>query len=204
VFLLPDVETCHHPLGILRRRVREFPVAEHPGNQNCGGRSARQTKTKEFFVNNESLPESVTQPPDLEGLTVLGRPAKPSRNLEAFPNRTPGRYYLVTLEADEFTCLCPITSQPDFARIRVQYVPDDKIVESKSFKLYLWSFRDEGAFHEHVINRILDDLVKVLDPHWCKVTGIFNIRGGIGITVQAEYTKTLEARRQWAPGDNHP
>ena len=138
-----------------------------------------------------------TQPSDLEGLTFLGHQAAPSKKLEAFPNRTPGRYYQVTLETSEFTCLCPVTGQPDFATIRVQYTPDQKVVESKSFKLYLWSFRDEGAFHEHVVNRILDDLVDILDPHWCKVTGIFNIRGGIGITVEAEHTKTAEARRQW-------
>ena len=145
-----------------------------------------------------------TQSSDLEGLTILGRPAKPSKKLEAFPNRTPGRFYLVTLESDEFTCLCPITGQPDFAKIRIQYVPDEKIVESKSLKLYLWSYRDEGAFHEHVVNRILDDLVGILDPHWCKVSGTFNIRGGIGITVQAEHTKTPEARKQWETDLSNP
>jgi 7-cyano-7-deazaguanine reductase len=138
-----------------------------------------------------------TAPSDLEGLSILGRPAQPSKKLEAFPNRTPGRYYLVTLSTDEFTCLCPMTGQPDFASIRVQYVPDQKVVESKSFKLYLWSYRNEGAFHEHVVNQILDDLVQVLDPHWIRVTGVFNVRGGIGITVEAEQTRTPEARRQW-------
>ena len=134
---------------------------------------------------------------DKNTLTILGKPAKPSKKLEAFPNRTPERYYAVTLETDEFTCLCPITGQPDFAAIKIVYVPDKKVVESKSFKLYLWSYRNEGAFHEHVINQILDDLLKVLDPHWCKVTGIFNMRGGIGITVEAEHTKTPQAREQW-------
>ncbi|NOX37037.1 MAG: NADPH-dependent 7-cyano-7-deazaguanine reductase QueF [Calditrichaeota bacterium] len=131
---------------------------------------------------------------EFKDLTLLGRKAQPSKKLEAFPNRTPDRYYLVTLETNEFTCLCPITGQPDFATIRVEYVPDQKIVESKSFKLYLWSYRNEGVFHEHVVNRILDDLVKTLDPHWCRVVGIFNIRGGIGITVDAEHTRTPEAR----------
>lgn len=140
----------------------------------------------------------MTLPSDLNDLTFLGKKAKPSKKLEAFPNRTPGRYYLVTLETDEFTCLCPATGQPDFASIRVQYVPDEKIVESKSFKLYIWSFRDEGVFHEHVVNQILDDLVAVLDPHWCRVSGIFNIRGGIGISVEAEHTKTPAARQQWS------
>ena len=138
-----------------------------------------------------------TEPSDLQGLTILGKESQPSKTLEAFPNRTPGRYYRVTLEADEFTCLCPMTGQPDFARLLVQYVPDQKVVESKSFKLYLWSFRNEGVFHEHVINQILDDLVRTLEPHWCRVTGIFNIRGGIKITVDAEHTRTAEARRQW-------
>ncbi len=134
---------------------------------------------------------------DLAGLTALGGTSQPSKNLEAFPNRTPERLYLVTLETSEFTCLCPKTGQPDFATIRVDYVPDQKIVESKSFKLYLWSYRNEGAFHEHAVNTILSDLVKALDPHWCKVRGIFNIRGGIGITVEAEHTKTPAARQQW-------
>jgi 7-cyano-7-deazaguanine reductase len=138
-----------------------------------------------------------TDPSDLQELTLLGNQAQPSKNLEAFPNRTPGRYYLVTLETSEFTCLCPKTGQPDFATIHVDYIPDQKVVESKSFKLYLWSYRNEGAFHEHVVNRILDDLLAVLDPHWCLVTGTFNIRGGIGITVKAEHTKTPQARQQW-------
>lgn len=139
----------------------------------------------------------MTQPSDLEGLTLLGREARPGKKLEAFPNRTPDRFYLVTLESDEFTCVCPATGQPDFATIRIQYVPDEHIVESKSLKLYLWSYRDEGVFHEHVVNQILDDLVKTLEPHWIKVTGIFNIRGGIGITVEAEHTKTPGARETW-------
>ena len=143
----------------------------------------------------------LTEPSDLEGLTLLGGKAEPSKKLEAFPNRSPERYYLVTLETNEFTCLCPMTGQPDFANIRVQYVPDERVVESKSFKLYIWSYRNEGAFHEHVINRILEDLVKTLDPHWCKVTGVFNIRGGIGITVEAEHVKTPEARLQWGSGN---
>ena len=138
-----------------------------------------------------------TLPSDLDDLTLLGRKAEPSKSLEAFPNRTPDRYYLVSLETNEFTCVCPATGQPDFAKIRIQYVPDKKIVESKSLKLYFWSFRDEGVFHEHVVNQILDDLVHALDPHWCKVTGEFDVRGGIGITVESEHTKTPEARTQW-------
>ena len=131
---------------------------------------------------------------EFKDLTILGGKARPSKNLEAFPNRAPGRYYRVILETDEFTCLCPITGQPDFARIRVEYVPAEKIVESKSYKLYLWSYRNEGVFHEHVVNQILDDLVRALDPHWIKVTGAFRVRGGITITVEAEHVRTPEAR----------
>ncbi|MFU8771472.1 MAG: preQ(1) synthase [Anaerolineales bacterium] len=136
----------------------------------------------------------MTEPSDLEDLTILGRQVKPGKKLETFPNRAPQRYYLVTLETDEFTCVCPMTGQPDFATIQVQYIPDKKIVESKSFKLYLWSFRDEGVFHEHVTNQMLEDLRAALDPHWIKVKGEFKPRGGIGITVEAEHTKTPEAK----------
>jgi len=138
-----------------------------------------------------------TSQSDVQNLSILGQPTQPSKKLEAFPNHSPDRFYLVTLETNEFTCLCPKTGQPDFASIRVEYVPDQKVVESKSFKLYLWSFRNEGVFHEHVANLILDDLVQILAPHWIRVTGIFNIRGGIGINVKAEYTKTAAARQQW-------
>ncbi len=127
-------------------------------------------------------------------LTILGSAAHPGKKLEHFANRNPDRYYLVKLETREFTCVCPVTGQPDFADIVVEYIPDRRIVESKSFKLYLWSYRDEGVFHEHVTNTILNDLVKALDPHWCRVRGIFNPRGGIGITVTAEHTKTPEAK----------
>ncbi len=123
------------------------------------------------------------------GLTILGHPAKPSRKLETFPNRHPERDYTVSLETDEFTCVCPVTGQPDFASLTIEYVPDRKIVESKSLKLYLESFRNEGVFHEHVTNTILDDLVKALAPRWCVVRGEFAARGGIAITVEAEYRK---------------
>lgn len=129
----------------------------------------------------------MTEQSDLEGLTLLGQEATPSKKLETFPNKNPERRYIVRLETDEFTCICPATGQPDFATITVEYIPDQKIVESKSFKLYLWSYRNEGVFHEHVTNVILDDLVEALEPHWCKVSGAFNVRGGIGITVEAEH-----------------
>lgn len=112
---------------------------------------------------------------------------KPSKILETFPNKVRGRKYLVELVTDEFTCLCPITGQPDFAKITIRYIPDEKIVESKSLKFYLWSFRNEGCFHEHIVNIILDDLVAALKPVWCEVLGEFNARGGIAINVNAQY-----------------
>jgi 7-cyano-7-deazaguanine reductase len=126
---------------------------------------------------------------DLAHLTLLGRDAKPSRRLETFPNHNPDRKYTVTLFTDEFTCVCPATGQPDFATITIQYIPDQSIVESKSLKLYLWSYRDEGVFQEHVVNTICDDLIAALDPHWIEVTGAFKARGGITITVVAKHDK---------------
>lgn len=126
---------------------------------------------------------------DLSGLTLLGKTTQPIKKLETFPNHHPARNYTVSLQTEEFTCVCPMTGQPDYAKIKIQYIPDKKIVESKSLKLYLWSFRNEGIFHEHLTNTILDDLVSVLKPRWCKVTAEFAVRGGIGITVEAEYNK---------------
>jgi 7-cyano-7-deazaguanine reductase len=130
-----------------------------------------------------------TSEKDLSDLTLLGRNAQPAKKLETFPNHHPGRRYTVTLTTDEFTCVCPATGQPDFATITIKYIPDKKIVESKSLKLYLWSYRNEGVFHEHVTNTICDDLVKALDPHWIEVTGAFKVRGGIAITVVAAHEK---------------
>ncbi len=125
---------------------------------------------------------------DVKNLSILGGgTTKPARSLETFPNKHPGRDYMVTLESNEFTCLCPVTGQPDFARIEVRYVPNKRIVESKSLKLYLWSFRSEGIFHEHLANIILDDLVEALKPRWCEVLAKFNSRGGISIKVHAEH-----------------
>jgi 7-cyano-7-deazaguanine reductase len=127
---------------------------------------------------------------DLQDLTLLGQGITlPARKLETFPNRHPNRRYTVTLLTNEFTAVCPMTGQPDFATIKVEYIPNQRIVESKSFKLYIWSFRNEGVFHEHVTNIILDDLVEALDPHWCRVTGDFSVRGGISISVVAEHTR---------------
>ncbi|MFA5322534.1 MAG: preQ(1) synthase [Smithella sp.] len=131
-----------------------------------------------------------TKKNDLADLTLLGKPARPVRKLETFPNHNESRDYMVTLQTEEFTCVCPKTGQPDFAKIKIQYIPDKKIIESKSLKLYLWSFRDEGVFHEHVTNIILDDLVAALQPRWCKVNAEFAVRGGIGITVDAEHKKS--------------
>jgi 7-cyano-7-deazaguanine reductase len=123
-------------------------------------------------------------------LTLLGHPVRgPVRKLETFPNRHPGRPYTVTLVCPEFTCICPMTGQPDFGTITIRYVPDGRILESKSLKLYLWSYREEGTFHEHVTNQILDDLVAALQPRSCHVTGAFSVRGGISITVEASYEK---------------
>ena len=133
--------------------------------------------------------EKMTQKTDLDGLTLLGREAAPTKKLETFPNHHPERDYTVTLSSDEFTCVCPATGQPDFARMTIQYIPDRLILESKSLKLYLWSFRSEDVFHEHVTNVILDRLVETLAPRWCKVTADFSVRGGIAISVEAEYKK---------------
>jgi 7-cyano-7-deazaguanine reductase len=113
----------------------------------------------------------------------------PSKTLETFPNPNPGRDYVIRFETDEFTCLCPKTGQPDFATIRVEYVPDVTCVELKSWKLYLWSYRNEGAFHEAITNRILDDLIAAVAPRRARIEGDFNIRGGIHTTITAEYVK---------------
>ena len=112
---------------------------------------------------------------------------QPSKDLETFPNPSPDRDYEIRFECPEFTCLCPKTGQPDFATFHIEYVPDQLCVELKSLKLYLWSFRDEGAFHEAVTNRILDDLVAATKPRAMSVVGEFMVRGGITTTVEANY-----------------
>jgi 7-cyano-7-deazaguanine reductase len=127
------------------------------------------------------------------GLTLLGKgrtetPTSPDQAvLESFPNPKPGRAYWIKLDCPEFTSLCPITGQPDFARLTIDYSPNRLCVESKALKLYLASYRNHGAFHEDVTNRILDDLVKAIHPRQARVTGEFNRRGGIAITVIAEH-----------------
>ena len=112
---------------------------------------------------------------------------RPSKRLETFVSPRPGRAFEIRFETEEFTCLCPMTGQPDFAHLTITYMPDQLCVESKSLKLYLWSFRNEGAFHEAVTNQILDDLVAATQPQWLRVEGDFLIRGGIRSVVVAEH-----------------
>src|SRR4030065_1782500 len=132
------------------------------------------------------MKKRLTAKSDLKSLTVLGKEKIiPARKLETFPNHHPERDYVVTMLTEEFTCVCPLTGQPDFAELEIQYIPDKLVLESKSLKLYLHSFRNEGTFHEHVINVILDDIVGALAPRWCKITADFAVRGGIGICVDA-------------------
>ena len=111
----------------------------------------------------------------------------PSKSLETFPNPQPDRDYTIRMKMPEFTCLCPKTGQPDFAVLNLEYVPEKTCVELKSLKLYIWSFRNEGAFHEAVTNRILDDLVKATAPRFMRLTAEFLVRGGIYTTVVAEH-----------------
>jgi 7-cyano-7-deazaguanine reductase len=114
---------------------------------------------------------------------------RPSKSLETFPNPQPGRDYTIRIKAPEFTCLCPKTGQPDFATLHLEYVPDELCVELKSLKLFLWSFRDEGAFHERVTNEILDDLARATQPRFMRLTAEWYVRGGIYTTVVAEHRK---------------
>lgn len=124
--------------------------------------------------------------------------SQPSRVLEVFDNPSPERDYLVTFDCPEFTCLCPRTGQPDFATIRIRYVPDRLCVELKSLKLYLWSFRNDGAFHEAVTNRILDDISTAVSPRFIEVVGDFFVRGGIHTVV------TVRRGRSDAAGEAQP
>jgi 7-cyano-7-deazaguanine reductase len=113
--------------------------------------------------------------------------AAPSKNLETFPNPHPGRDYTIRIRIPEFTCLCPRTGQPDFAKLLLEYVPERLCLELKALKLYIWSFRDQGAFHEDVTNRILADLAAALAPRFMRLTAQFNVRGGLYTTVVAEH-----------------
>ena len=114
---------------------------------------------------------------------------KPSKALQVFANPHPDRDYTIEMECPEFTSICPVTGQPDFGTIRLSYVPDQQCIELKSLKLYLWSFRQEGAFYETVTNTILDDLVAACTPRRMTVVGDFNVRGGISSVVTAEFTQ---------------
>ena len=111
----------------------------------------------------------------------------PTKTLETFENPHPERDYWVQISVPEFTCLCPKTGQPDFATIDIDYIPDQRCVELKSLKLYMWSFREEGAFHEAVTNQILNDLVQAIEPRFMRITAEFNVRGGIYTTVVVEH-----------------
>ncbi len=114
---------------------------------------------------------------------------RPTKALDVFPNPNPDRDYLIHLQVPEFTCLCPLTGQPDFAHFTIDYVPDRACVELKSLKLYTWSFRDEGAFHEAVTNRVLDDLVAATRPRFLRVTARWGVRGGIYTNIAVEHRK---------------
>lgn len=139
----------------------------------------------------------LTEPPPVAAGKVRAKRAAalaPPARLASFPNPSPERDYLVRIEIPEFTCLCPITGQPDFGRFVLEFVPDRRNVELKSLKLYVFSFRDQGAFHEAVTNRILDDLVTAIAPRFLRVTARWNVRGGIYTSVVAEHRK-----RGWKP-----
>jgi 7-cyano-7-deazaguanine reductase len=119
-----------------------------------------------------------------------------SKELEVCPNPKPSRDYTIHIESPEFTCLCPKTGQPDFATLKLEYIPDAFCVELKSWKIYLWSYRNEGGFHEDLTNKILDDLVAALNPRYIRLTADFNVRGGIYTTITAEHQSP-----DWSPED---
>lgn len=121
-------------------------------------------------------------------------PTQPSKSLETFSNPQPERDYNIRMEIPEFTCLCPKTGQPDFATLNLEYIPDRLCLELKSLKLYIWSFRDRGAFHEAVTNEILNDLVTACQPRFMRISAEFNVRGGIYTTVVAEHQS-----KDWQP-----
>ena len=116
-------------------------------------------------------------------------PSRPSKTLETFPNPAPERDYRIHMEIPEFTCVCPMTGQPDFATLTLDYIADKRCVELKALKLYVWSYRNEGAFHEAVTNKILDDLVHATSPRYMRLEAKFNVRGGIYTSVVAEHRK---------------
>jgi 7-cyano-7-deazaguanine reductase len=121
-------------------------------------------------------------------------PSAPSKDLQVFANPTPERDYVIRFDVPEFTCLCPLTGQPDFAHFKIEYVPDKLCVELKSLKLYFWSFRNEGAFHEKVTNTIVDDIVRAINPRFIRLAADWFVRGGIRTYVTAEHRK-----KSWMP-----
>lgn len=112
---------------------------------------------------------------------------QPSKDLQAFDNPQLGRDFTIRIDTPEFTCLCPLTGQPDFAKITIEYVPDKSCIELKSLKLYFWTFRDRGAFHEAVTNEFLDDIVAVIQPNFMRIRADFNVRGGVYTSVIVEH-----------------
>ena len=134
------------------------------------------------------MPRSKTSTtPTTERAAPAQPPTAPSRELQAFPNPAPERDYVIRFDVPEFTCLCPLTGQPDFAHFRIDYVPDRLCVELKSLKLYFWSFRDDGAFHEKVTNAIADDIVRAIAPRFLRIHADWFVRGGIRTFVTAEH-----------------
>lgn len=117
----------------------------------------------------------------------MERPSRPSKELQTFPNPNPQRDYTIRIDIPEFTCVCPLTGQPDFAQFKLEYVPNERCVELKALKMYMWSYREEGAFHEAVTNKILEDLAKATEPRFMRLTGVWNVRGGIYTTVVVEH-----------------
>ena len=117
----------------------------------------------------------------------MERPSRPSKELQTFSNPNPQRDYTIRIDIPEFTCVCPLTGQPDFAQFKLEYVPNEKCVELKALKMYMWSYREEGAFHEAVTNKILEDLAKATEPRFMRLTGVWNVRGGIYTTVVVEH-----------------
>ena len=161
---------------IVTRILRLFsspPVLVRACSRNLAGQAQYNTNFPSHI-----FPENVKQ-----------MPSSPSKKLETFPNPNPDRDYMIHMKIPEFTCLCPMTGQPDFAVLTLEYVADRKCVELKSLKQYIWSFRSVGAFHEAVTNRILDDLVAACNPHTMTVVGDFNVRGGLKSIITATATK---------------
>lgn len=141
-----------------------------------------------------AMPKAASTRPLNQRIAPATPPTAPSRDLQVFPNPAPERDYVLRFDVPEFTCLCPLTGQPDFAHFEIQIVPDKLCVELKSLKMYFWSFRNEGAFHERVTNAIVDDIVKAIAPRFVRVKANWFVRGGIGTHITAEHR-----RKGWKP-----